>query len=250
VITILFYPEALKANPLSRVYRILKGREDIVFHNNPLKLYDLHIFWSYTKHSIVPDELTLTDKDVINRGCWNVEKEKVNNVFNDIRIDPTKHKGFCVEKSNRQGDHGNHSIINCPTEKKEGYIYQKYIEDKEGNLFIKYRVYYADGIRYILKSYKPTPFGSECTKHILISKQDMFKTLKHEYKFILNCKNFGFDFGEIDVVMDNGEPIIVDVNNCVGGGFVWGLTGTKIHKRIDKSFIAFIKNRYDRASKI
>ena len=252
MITILFYPEPLKPKPLSRVYRVLQeqGKENgITYHNDPSKPYDLHIFWSYTKCKIQPDEFSLKDKKVINRGCWDVGKEKVNRVFNDIEIDPTKHKGICVKKLDKQGSHKHHSLIECPATKEEGYIYQQYIEDKEGDQFIKYRVYYADGIQVILKSYKPTVFGSECTKHTIISKRQLF-TSETEAKFILKCMEFGLDFGELDIMLDNGNPIIVDVNNCVGGGFVHGLTGTDIHQTIDDTFIDFIKQRYDKSSKI
>ena len=252
MITILFYPEPLKLKPLSRVYRVLQeqGKENgITYHNDPSKPYDLHIFWSYTKCKIVPDELTWGDSNVINRGCWNVSKEKVNKVFNDIAIDPTKHKGICVKKLDKQGSHKHHSLINCPAIEEEGYVYQKYINNKEGDEFVKYRVYYADGIQIILKSYKPTVFGSECTKHELIEKRQLF-TPEAEARFILQCRKFGLDFGEIDIMMDDRVPIIVDVNNCVGGGFVWGLTGTEIHQHIDNTFITFIKRRYDKSSKV
>ena len=252
MITILFYPEPLKPKPLSRVYRVLKEqgtKNGITYHNDPTKPYDLHIFWSYTKDRIKPNELTLIDKAVINRGCWEVGKEKVNNIFNDIRIDPTTYKGVCVKKLDKQGSHKNHSLITCPDIREEGFVYQKYIDDKEGDQFVKYRVYYADGIQVILKSYKPTIFGSECTKHEIVAKRQLFSP-EAEAKFILKCMAFGLDFGEIDIMMDEGIPIIVDVNNCVGGGFVWGLTGTDIHKKIDNTFITFIKQRYDKSSKV
>ena len=250
MITILFYPEPLLPKPLSRVYRVLQEQgQGIKYHNDPTRPFDLHMFWSYTKKSIIPDKITLYMKDVINRGCWDVGKERVNDIFNDISINPTIHKGVCVEKLDRQGSHKNHSIINCPTEKKDGYIYQKYIEHIEEGQYVKYRVYYADGIQIVLKSHKPTPFGSECTKHEVIDKRELF-TIEQEFEFVLRCKEFGFDFGEVDIMKDENTPIVVDVNNCVGGGFVWGLTGTELHKQIDSLFISFIKQRYDKSSKV
>lgn len=248
-ITLLFYPEPLKKVPLSRVYRICK-EYGINFHNDSKLPYDLHIFWSYTKCRIIPDGFTLNAKDCINKGCWDVGKERVNDIFNDIRIDPTIFKGICVEKLDLQGRHGSHHLIECPAKEREGYIYQKYIENKEGDLFYKYRIYYADGINYILKSYKPNPFGSECVRHELIDKNQLF-TIEQEQDFHKKCKEFGFDFGEIDAMVDKGKLIIIDVNNVVGGGFVWGLTGTQLHKDIDYTFIKFLEKRInDKTSEI
>jgi hypothetical protein len=250
MITILFYPELLQSKPLSRIYRILKEqglKSNIVYHNDPTKPYDLHMFWSYTKCQIEPDELTLKDKDVINRGCWNVSKEKVNDIFNDIRIDPTKHFGICVEKLDQQAKHKQHSLIVCPTVKREGYIYQRYIADQENGMFVKYRIYYADGIQVILKQVKPGLFTSDYIKHEVIDKRRFF-TKESENEFTKKCKKFGIDFGEIEFISDEGNPIIIDVNNCVGGGGVKGLSGTELHKQIDDLFITFIKQRYDQSS--
>ena len=250
MITILFYPEPLKPKPLAKVYRVLQGRDDIAYHNDPTQPYDLHMFWSYTKHSIKPDDFTLLAPNVINRGCWDIGKDKVNDVFNDIRIDPIKHHGICVKKFDRQGRHNRHKIIQCPAAPRSGYIYQKYIEDKEGDLFIKYRVYYADGINYVIKNHKAHPFASDRALPLEEVPKETIFTAEQEQDFINKCNLFRVDFAEIDIVMDNGVPIVVDVNNIVGGGDDPGLTGTEIGRITDEAIITFIKRRYDQTSKI
>jgi len=246
--TILFYPEPLLPTPMARVYRICK-EYGIEFHNDPQKYYDLHFFWSYTPRSIIPDEFTLTDKNVINRGCWDIGKQKVNDIFNDISINPEIHQGLCVKKSDRQGNHKGHSIIQCPVLKQEGYIYQKYIEEKEENLFINYRIYYGDNIDYIVKQYKISPFGlaveGAYVKNEFIP-IDSVLTIDQQKDIKCKCQIFGFNYGDIDFLIDNGIPVIIDLNNVAG----WPYYTKEIQKVQDEQFLRFIKRRYDQSGKI
>jgi hypothetical protein len=234
--TILFYPEIVDRR--SRVYRICK-ENGIPFHNDPNKYYDLHIFWSYTPRSIVPPKLTLEDKKVINRGCWDISKGKVHSVFNDISVDPTKWSGKCVQKLDRQGRHDGHSVINCPIEKPlPGYVYEKFIEDtnsKTGD-YIKYRVYFGKRIHFILRQEKPSVFGSDYTKHEFIDKRSVF-TKEQEDDFLNKCGVFGVDYADIEFIYNRGVPIIIDVNNVAGPPYYT----TQIKKEMDNTFLNLIK---------
>jgi len=247
--TILFYPEPLLPSPMARVYRICK-EYGIEFHNDPQKNYDLHFFWSYTPRSIIPDEFTLTDKNVINRGCWDIGKQKVNDIFNDISVNPEIFRGICVEKCDKQGRHDLHKLINCPAQRKEGYIYQRFISDRIGNLYVKYRIYYADGIEYILKQSKHSLFGSpdhgtDYVTHEWIDVRRIFSE-EEQGEFDRKCIEFGFDYGDVDFLMENDKPIIIDINNVVSHiSFTdW------IKKAQDDQFLRFIKRRYDQSGKI
>jgi hypothetical protein len=237
--TILFYPEPLKQSPASRISRICKEK-GIAFHNDPRQPHDVHIFWSYTPKSIEPDSITLDSPKVINRGCWNVSKEKVNSIFNDFSIDPELHEGWCVEKADLQGRHDLHRIVKCPTRKREGFIYQRYIEDKRGALYIKYRIYYAGGIGHILKQGKRSIFGSpnwrtDYVWHEWVDKYTIFPG-KAELELNAKCKQFGFDYGDIDFLMEDGKPVIIDINNVVSA-----ISFTPWIKKIqDEQFIKFI----------
>jgi len=243
---LLFYPEPLKPVPSSRVSKVCK-EHNIPFHNDPLKPYDLHIFWSYTPRCIVPDAFTLTDKDVINRGCWDIGKQKVNDIFNDISIDPETHVGLCVEKWDMQGRNGRHHLITCPARRREGFIYQRYIRDKKNGLFVKYRIFYADGIDFILLSKKKGVFDSEyiCSENVIVNKEDFF-TPESEALFNENCRRFGIDYGDIEFMSDNGEPVIIDVNNVAGDHLPIKYFGERITRRKDNVFLNFIKRRYAR----
>jgi len=239
---LLFYPEPLRDHPASRLQRICR-EYGIKYHNKPELPHDLHIFWSYTPKAIEPDSITLNSPNVVNRGCWNISKEKVNSIFNDFSIDPEVHVGWCVEKADKQGRHDLHSIVKCPTQRKEGYVYQRYIEDKRGALFIKYRIYYAGGIGYILKQGKRSMFGSPNWKtdyvwHEWVDKHLIFPG-RAETELDEKCKQFGFDYGDVDFLMENGKPIIIDVNNVVSAiSFTpW------IKKAQDTQFLKFIHDR-------
>jgi len=239
---ILFWPEPNKAVPKSRIYRIC-DEYGVEFHNNPKKHYDLHFFWSYCLNHINPDMFTLTDSNVINRGCWDISKEKVNAIFNDFSVDPETHIGICVEKADKQGVHGLHRVIKCPAPRKEGYVYQRYIDDMDGNLYIKYRVYYADGIEYILKSKKKSifgtyPFNTDYVSHEWVGVRKVF-TENEQADFDRKCAIFGFNYGDIDVMMENGKPIIVDVNNIVSSEpFTQWIKDVQ-----DKQFLSYIQRK-------
>ena len=241
-VTILFYPEPLKPKPLSRVYRILQGVDWIDYHNDPTMPHDLHIFWSYTKSKIIPDEITLNSPDVINRGCYDITKQKVNDIFNDLSVDPLTHSGICVEKLEMQGSHRSHRLIHCPAEPKAGFIYQKYIENKEGEYYIKYRVCYADGVKYVVKKYNRSIFNSDYALSVAVSKETLF-TPDQEADLIQKCKKFGVDFAELDVMIDNETPVVIDVNNIVGGGHIHAESGTTVSDEMDQTFFDFVRDR-------
>jgi len=241
-VTILFYPDPLLSKPLSRVYRILQGVDWIDYHNDPTKPHDLHFFWSYTKSKIIPDDITMLSTDVINRGCYDITKQKVNDVFNDLSVDPRSYHGICVEKLEMQGSHRSHRLIHCPTEPKSGFIYQKYIENREGAYYIKYRVCYADGVKYVVKKYNRSIFNSDYVLSVNVPVQELF-TPEQENDLMQKCKIFGVDFAELDVMINDGIPVVIDVNNIVGGGHINAESGTQVSDDMDQTFFDFIRGR-------
>lgn len=243
--TILFYPDPLDNHKrYSRVLRILEDCKWIDFHNDPSKPYDLHIFWSYTRCRIKPPGLTLSDNIVLNRGCWDISKAKVNRIFNDISVNPIKHKGKCVEKREWQGGHQWHGIVNCPARPKPGYVYQRLINNREGRFYVRYRIFLMGGVvTHVNKRYEQEPFKTSTIKVDNIRPEDFFSPV--EMKDVLNgCKRFGIDFGELDILIDKGEKIVIDVNNMVGGKHPEILARSQPYKEIDQSFLKMLKG-YD-----
>ena len=236
--TILFYPDPLNDN--SKMYKLCSDL-NINYHSDPTLPHDIHIFWSITRSKIDPDYITIKSIDVINRGCYNITKRKVNDIFDDIEIDPTSHIGKCVEKLDLQALHSYHSIIQCPSEprretarfKENGvyveveanYIYQKLIINKEDDLYYRYRIYYAGEITHIVKIYQSDPFKTDIIRCELVPIRSVY-TEATENELDLKCKLFGFDLGELDVMIIDNKPVVIDVNNIIGGGSIPTLTDT------------------------
>jgi hypothetical protein len=213
-------------------------KNNIEYHNDINKPYDLHIFWSPTKTKIKPDSITLEYPNVINRGCYDVTKYRVNEIYNDISINPETHKGICVAKLDRQCSHDKHKLVECPTKKEKGYVYQKFIEDKDENgNYIYYRIMYADGIKLIVKRKKKSIFITDSVSSEIVPVDSIFNK-EQEEDFNNKCKNFGVDYAEIDVMLDNGVPIVVDVNNVAGYRI-----GISMMDEKEKVFLEFINNR-------
>lgn len=242
---ILFWPAPLLPKPFSRVYRIC-AEYGVPYTGDIRDDYDLHLYWNFNKNRCEPDYFTVTSNDVINRGCYDVSKVKVTKIFDDITLDPEKHVGICVEKHDHQGDHENHRLITCPAPRREGYIYQRYIDNKDGPLFVKHRIYYADGIEYILRQRKRSLFGmldrlADTVTSEFVNVRSIF-TEQQQMQFDSRCRQFGFDYGDADLLIENGNPVIIDINNVVGPHFF----GDAEIKRVqDTQFLNFITRRYE-----
>ncbi len=235
---IMFYPDAVDERKQSRVYRMLESLEGISYHNNPAMPHDIHFFWSYTGHSITPDKTTLDAPDVINKGCWDISKEKVGRIFDDIFVDPETHQGVCVEKYNRQGQHKHHGLIMCPATRRKDYVYQRYIENKDERGYYSFRIHYALGIKMIDKRYKKGAFESAHSRDV-VNIRDYF-SIQDERLLIKKCNEFGFHYGEIDFLMDRGKPVIIDVNNVVGGSTTRDKKNIEHDKKRTKIFTDFL----------
>jgi hypothetical protein len=200
-----------------------------------------HVIHSdYKNVNEVSLEVLNLDLPIINKGCTNVKKDYVDEVFTKVFgyssfIDPEKHRGCCVEKSSQQAIH-NGRIVKCPMKpdlkeypSKHGVIhkrvYQKMIDTRfEMDKIREFRV-------PIINHGIPIIFVKE------LGVNSMFHPHKENYynvyvanvyewfdcdeigRMIDFSKEFSFEFGEIDVLRDNstGLVYIVDVNNIPMG---------------------------------
>lgn len=230
--TLLLYPDVTRGGRVPNMCKEL----GFDYHNDPSLPYDLIFYWSYHGVRRPLDEF-LTNVDCINKGCWDISKTKVNDVFNDISIDPETFSGVCVSKLENQGTHSGR-LEQCPTKRERGRIYQKFIVDKEDDLYVKYRIYYADGIDFILKQCKPSLFGSDYQVNEAVPKERFFSS-EEEVVFVDKCKAFGVDFADIEFIMDEGKPVFIDINNVAGPRYFTD----EIKELMLNSFKQFIINR-------
>ena len=140
---ILFYPTKLKG--YARV-KILCDRAGIPYTENlkdPFTIVFNHDHAVYRNNPVI--QKLRKDYPVINGRCYDVSKERVNNVHSkifgyDMAIDPESYTGAYVRKTNLQGDKSG-KVFKEPQKKQDGYIYQRLINNIEDGLRIDYRVY-------------------------------------------------------------------------------------------------------------
>ncbi|MBN2890742.1 MAG: hypothetical protein JXL97_02655 [Bacteroidales bacterium] len=189
------------------------------------KKYELAVYWEYEtfrKEFELIDKIS-KHKKVINLKSRDISKKKVDEVFTKIfgyssLVNPLEFEGKCVKKGDINGLH-NGQIITCPIEKTdENYIYQRIIETtNEENMTTEVRVAIInDKIPYCLMKHKTKDdlFSVGFNKSKLINEEDFFT--KEEIQLILKfCKEFNFEFGELDIMRDdnNGKIYIIDTNN-------------------------------------
>lgn len=157
----------------------------------------------------------------INFDCTDISKSKVNQVFKDvfgynISVDPKKHHGPMVAKSDENGTHDG-QIVNGPENPRKGLVYQKVIDNRsEGNHVADFRCPTLFG-QPLLVFIKERPVGKRFdnlnTKCRIAAPETLFSPGELE-KISQFCQKMRLDFGGIDILRDNndGQIYIVDVN--------------------------------------
>jgi O-antigen/teichoic acid export membrane protein len=173
--------------------------------------------------SPVLDRMRVAYPRVINIDCADISKAKVERVFQEVfgygmRVDPRTHAGPCVRKSDDNAKHDGR-VIECPTEPEPGYIYQKLINNQEGDTVSDIRVLVIkDRIPFVWLRCRSVHYRFDRTDAV-VSRETAEVFSEDEVRNILRfCKKFGLDFGELDILRDrdDGRIYIVDVSNTPG----------------------------------
>lgn len=174
---------------------------------------------TFRKAYPVLNQLRQTEK-IINIDCADISKEKVERVFKETfgysaGVDARTHSGNCVKKSNGNGKNDG-KIIMCPSEPEDGYVYQKIINNQDGDMVTDYRVMIVGNqIPLAIQRYRDISVRfSKNKKTIARNTSDCFSSDEVK-KILLFCRNFGMDYGELDIVRDRDDDkiYIVDANN-------------------------------------
>jgi len=237
--TILFYPDNI--TPKCRIYYALNDL-GIKYHNNKNKYHDLIIYWSYHKTITIQDDFILQSK-CLNKGCYDITKTRVANIFDNIIVNPEKYNGPVVRKTEKQGD-DQETLIICPSQKEDEYIYRKFIDTKRNNYYIDYRIFYFKDRKFLVSKWKEHMF-QEGGKY-LWKEENINVIPEKKLKEIDNkCKKFGFDLGEIDLLQDNKNDVfyVIDINNTPGGRHQWVSSQLKtIREKFNKELNIFLRN--------
>ena len=215
---VLFYPEAgLYKSKLPRA--LMKAGINI--HNDPLRPFDVFVLWTYDKLGCKNDGFIKKHKP-INYGCYDITKTRVAEIFDDIRIDPRFHSGFAVRKSERQCSNDD-TLMECPTQKQDGFIYRRYIETNKGHGYVTYRLYMFDGIKFITSiTNSGELFDKGINRTWQLESLDVIPEPRRR-EIESDAIAFGVHIAELDVLQDvySGEFYVIDVNNVAGGGGWW-----------------------------
>ena len=170
------------------------------------------------------DFLKNTGKPLLNCDIHNISKDYVAEVFLEtfeypLSVDPTRHTGLAIWKSDANGTHDG-VVIQCPIAPDaliKGQSYQRLVDSTfTGKTSEDLRVAYVLGeLALVYHKHKPLDdrFGTHYLSVDVLEPQAVFSDQEIE-RIKTFCKKMKLDFGAVDVMRDkNDERIyIVDVN--------------------------------------
>jgi hypothetical protein len=224
--TILAYPHALE--PGSVLFKIC-DQLDYRMTDNIAAKADLVIHWEDS--SFRPAYAALEERNrrqkVLNLNCRDISKLKVDATHQAVfgyrlEVDPLRHRGPCVKKSNENAMHDG-TIVECPiAERDERCVYQKEVNNRIDAEYIEdIRVpVFGHLIPFCYRKRRPivSRFSNENTSASLCEVDTVLSSI--EVRQILQfCDAMGLDYGELDVLRDrdDGRLYVVDVNNTPWG---------------------------------
>jgi hypothetical protein len=225
-VTVLAYPHALE--PGSVLYKIC-DELDCRRTNDIDAKADVIIHWedrSFRQAPAVLEERNRHQK-VLNLQCKDISKRRVDKVHQAIfgyrlTIDPLRHRGRCVKKSNENATHDG-TIVECPiAERDDASVYQKEVNNRIDDHSIEdIRVpVFGPVIPFCYRKRRPivSRFSNENTSASLCEVKTVLSD--GEVQQILAFSDaMGLDYGELDVLRDkdDGRLYVVDVNNTPWG---------------------------------
>lgn len=156
----------------------------------------------------------------LNFDCADVSKTRVAKVFEEVfgyslAIDPTVHAGPAVEKGEVNGAHDGR-IVQCPTAALPGRVYQRVIDNSDGDQVVDLRtpcVGGAPALTFVKRRPLRDRFANYNTTVALTEPQAHFSAgeLAVIGRF---CAAMKLDWGGLDILRDrtDGRLYIVDVN--------------------------------------
>lgn len=159
---------------------------------------------------------------MLNLGCTDISKTHVNTVFaatfgRDLGLDPTRHIGPAVCKSDENAVHDG-EIVDCPIRAPApGAAYQRLIDNRTGDgRVVDIRVAIVDGtIPVTYHRYRPEDrrFRSGNERAELVESTEVL-TAGETRQLLAFARAMGLDLGEMDVLRDrhDGQIYVVDVN--------------------------------------
>lgn len=250
---VLFYPDKLRHhNKLRYVFDYL----GVEWTNEIKDNWDIAIFWDFNTVRKKPVELEKYKRPILNFNCTTASKDHINTVFYNVFgytsvVNPIHFKGYCVEKSINQAAHDG-KIVKCPLYPKENYVYQKIIDTRIDEKYIKdIRVpIFKNEIACIFEKIRPINqlYGGINRRGNKIIYHKNPNDILYDYEQVLLiefCKFIPVEYCELDVLRSNWDNriYVVDMNNTPSGGLflTMGLDKKETKKAIEEYSEIFYK---------
>ncbi|MEZ5920672.1 MAG: hypothetical protein R3C60_04885 [Parvularculaceae bacterium] len=182
---------------------------------------DLHFYFEDREFRMGP-LASPSARPSFNVGCHDIRKSVVSRVFEEVFgysliVDPEKHDGLAVEKSELNGKHDGR-IITCPVARpKPEMVYQRLIDNTfNGREFIDIRTPVVGGkapFVYLKRRSRDLRFSNE-NHRVDLAPTDALLSIEEQEKIAAFAKAMALDFGGLDVLRDraDGRIYIVDAN--------------------------------------
>ncbi|MGE0410062.1 MAG: hypothetical protein AB7P23_12480 [Amphiplicatus sp.] len=182
---------------------------------------DLHFYFEDREFLTAP-RLAPTMKPALNVGCFDIRKSVVARAFEEVfgyglAIDPTRWRGYAVEKSESNGKHDGR-IVECPLAAPAPMrVYQRLIDNTfDGREFVDIRTPVVGGkipFVYLKRRRESRRFSNENHRVDLVEAGTMLSP-EEQAKIAAFAEAMALDFGGLDVLRDraDGRLYIVDAN--------------------------------------
>ena len=214
--TVLVYPQRLLSR--SALYKICKFLGLKI--TRKLGPADIVIDWTDATYRSSHPELARFGK-VINLRATNISKTNVQRIQAEVfgyatAIDPLTYRGPCLRKSDVNALHDG-VIVQCPIEKLEsGFVYEKLIDNMTSAGALDMRVPIFGSILPLVY-HKTRSLEARFLKFhsAKLRETDDVLSRDEQAKILRFCQELGLDYGELDVLRDNGDRriYVVDANN-------------------------------------
>jgi len=214
----LFYPELPETKSALAIALKTMGYQ---IHNDPTQEHHFAVAWDNETWKTNISELSEVLQDAWNSKCHDISKSYLDQVHQEVfdystRVNPALHTGDILEKSEINASH-QARIVHAPLEPKEGFIYQKLINNAEGRYFFKdIRLVYIRGkipCCYLNYRIKGKRFSAKKYKAVLVN-TDTVLTKEEQALTHAFCQKLHVDYAEIDALRDNDSGLLylIDVN--------------------------------------
>jgi hypothetical protein len=212
---------------------------------------DLIIYWEDSTFRTEQENLAdhYPDTRIINQHCNDISKRRVEQVFHEVfgygyDINPLVCQGTCLEKNDINASH-DCTIIQCPIERpRKGYTYQKLLDNRDDQgRYVDLRVpVFDDLIPHVYRHYRAADnrFLNGLVSWDWRHTDELFSA-DEKASIIRFCRELGMDYGELDILRDNGDDriYIVDANITPVGPATRHMTAAEQKLILDRLSEAF-----------